>query len=554
MEAYRWSWWVHWRELADYILPRRYRWLVTPNQYNRGSPINQRIINNACTVALRNLASGMMSGITSPLAPWFRLSVNDPTIAAMDDVKVWLDDSTRRMLAVMAASNYYTAKAMQYVDLACFGTAPMIIYEDVGQPDSKIIRCYNPCAGEYYCSCGPDFTVDPFYRKFVMTADQVVREFGYDNCDASVRSLWDTAGAGLETEIIVAHAIEPNPDFVEGGGPATSRGVPTHFAFQEIYWQWGGQRNKVLRVRGFQDQPFSVPRWDVNGNDPYGRSPCMDALGDVKSLQLMEKRRAQGIDKMVNPPMMADVSMKNQPASLIAGDVTYVQNNNGVGFKPVFESHIPVEEIEKTIREAVQRIKDTLLNDLFLMISNLDTVRSATEIDARKEEKLTMLGPVLNRFNKESLSPDIVRIYRIMARNNMFAPAPQALLSTSVQPQYISSLADLQRATVTTGIERLFAFVGNLNAVDAQAIDKLDVDAAIDMYGDALRVPPLIIRSGQRLDAVRQARAQADQQQQQMQTTMAAVQGAQTLSQTDVGGGQNALQQILGGLAPAGNA
>ena len=32
----RYSWWVHWRELGDYILPRRYKWLITPNQMARG--------------------------------------------------------------------------------------------------------------------------------------------------------------------------------------------------------------------------------------------------------------------------------------------------------------------------------------------------------------------------------------------------------------------------------------------------------------------------------------------------------------------------------------
>src|SRR5689334_10987765 len=71
----RYSWWVHARELADYILPRRYKWLITPNQMNRGSPINQHILDSTGTLAARNLASGMMSGITSPTHPWFRFKI-----------------------------------------------------------------------------------------------------------------------------------------------------------------------------------------------------------------------------------------------------------------------------------------------------------------------------------------------------------------------------------------------------------------------------------------------------------------------------------------------
>ena len=48
----------------------------------------------------------------------------------------------------------------------------------------------------------------------------------------------------------------------------------------------------------------------------------MDALGDIKQLQLEQKRKAQAIDKNVNPPMIADPSMKNEPASLLPGAVT----------------------------------------------------------------------------------------------------------------------------------------------------------------------------------------------------------------------------------------
>jgi len=57
------SWLVHWRELADFILPRRYRWLVMANNMARGSQINGNIIDSTGTLAARTLASGMMNGI-----------------------------------------------------------------------------------------------------------------------------------------------------------------------------------------------------------------------------------------------------------------------------------------------------------------------------------------------------------------------------------------------------------------------------------------------------------------------------------------------------------
>ncbi len=202
----RYSWWVHWMDLAKYILPRRYKWLITTNQGNRGSPINQGIIDSTGTMAARTLASGMMSGITSPGRTWFRLSTGDADADDNPDVKLWLTECQNRMMRVFAESNFYMALATLYFDLAVFGTGVMLIYEDA----DDIIRCYNPCAGEYFLANGPRLNVDCFYREFVMTADQVAREFGLANASDTVKGLIRTGGAALVQEVIIGHAIEPN--------------------------------------------------------------------------------------------------------------------------------------------------------------------------------------------------------------------------------------------------------------------------------------------------------------------------------------------------------
>src|SRR5207237_8623941 len=79
-----------------------------------------------------------------------------------------------------------------------------------------------------------------------------------------------------------------------------------------------------LRKKRYFESPAVIIRWDLVSNDPYGRSPGMDALPDVKQLQLEVRRKAQGIDKGVNPPMLADAQLKNQPASLLPGGTTYI--------------------------------------------------------------------------------------------------------------------------------------------------------------------------------------------------------------------------------------
>lgn len=538
MRTDRYSFWTHWREISDYLIPRRYKWLITPNQGNRGSPINQRIVDNTGTVALRVLAAGMMSGITSPGRPWFKLATDDTDLNDDSEVKLWLSECERRMETVFAESNFYTSLATVYGDLGAFGTGAMIIYQDY----DDVIRCYNTCAGEYFLQNDDRQDIGMLAREFVLTCAQVAAMFGVENCSPTVQQAIQNGGALLTREIIIGHLIEKNTDMIPSA-PGV-KGMP----WREIYWERGTGQNTLLRVRGFHQKPFISPRWDIIGNDAYGRGPGMDALGDLKQLQVEQKRKAQAIDKHVNPPMVADVSLKNEPASMLPGGVTYVSSTNGsVGFKPVYEVMPDMTGLIADIEKCQERIKITFFNDLFMMISQLETVRTATEIDARREEKLIQLGPVLERFENEALDPAINCTFDIMLRGGLFPPVPVKLSGKKIKVEYVSMLAEAQKAASTAAVERLAQFVGNLAGAVPGALDNVDWDEMIDEYADMLGVSPKIIMATAKVQAIRQQKQQQAQQQQAMQASMAAVQGAQGLSQTDVGGGQNALQKVLGG-------
>src|SRR5262245_30869111 len=142
----RYSRWVHAKQLAYILLLERYKWLITPNQMTRGSPINQHILDSTGTLAARNLASGMMSGISSPTRPWFRLKIGRIDSTQTSPISLWLAECERLMMLVFQESNFYNSIAVAYFDLVIFGTAVMLIYEDY----ENVIHCYNPCFGDYY--------------------------------------------------------------------------------------------------------------------------------------------------------------------------------------------------------------------------------------------------------------------------------------------------------------------------------------------------------------------------------------------------------------------
>jgi hypothetical protein len=550
----RYSWWVHARELADFLLPRRYKWLITPNQMTRGSPINQHILDSTGTLAARNLASGMMSGISSPTRPWFKLKIGRIDSTQTSPVSLWLAECERLMMLVFQESNFYNSIAIVYFDLVVFGTAVMLIYEDF----DNVINCINPCFGEFYVDNDGKYRPTVFYREFTMTIAQVVDEFGYENCSEQVKSLYDQKKAGLTREIIVAHAIEPNDD-------PGKFGVPKHFKFREVYWEWGGSASPqggisyapgFLRKKGFMEKPNITVRWDLVSNDAYGRSPGMDALPDIKQLQQQVRRKAQAIDKTVNPPMVADVQLKNQPASLLPGGTTYIagmMQTGNAGFAPVYGNWKPgIAEISEDLNEVRQRIKQIFYNDIFQVISQFETRSnvSATEIDARRSEALVMLGPVLERIQYELLSPTIDRVFPVMLRAGILPPPPAEIQGANIDVEYVSMLSQAQQAAASSGIERTLQLAGGLVGVDPSVMDNIDLDATLEIYSNLMNNNPKMIRSPDQLMQIRKQRQEQQQQQEQMAQAEKAEKlagGAKTLSETDLGGGQNALQMMLGG-------
>jgi Bacteriophage head to tail connecting protein len=537
LRSVRQSWLTHWAQLADYILPRRYQWLVAPNNQNRGSPINQRILDSTGTLAARVLSSGMMNGITSPTRPWFRLRIE----GFEEDYEVlgWLSDCEKRMMTIFQESNFYQSMATMFFDLVVFGSACIIIYENY----DDVIHCFNPCLGEFYFDLNNKMEVSTIGREFTMTYCQLVEEFGEEKVSEEVRRGYEDGGR-KNHEKLVGHLIERNNSDFDL--------VPRQFPFREVYWEVGSPNDTLLRARGFHDWPCMAQRWDVQSNDAYGRSPGMDALGDIKQLQQETLRKGQAIDKMVNPPMLLDIQLKNSPMSLLPGGSTYISglSREREGARPVYTVMPPIAEMMQDIREVQQRIKITFHNDLFTGITDLQTVRTATEIDARREEKLVLLGPVLERIlsSREGLGSAIDRVWGIMWRGRLLPPPPQSLAgqATHIQVDYISMLAMAQKGIATAAIEKLWGFAGNIAAVKPAILDKLDPDQTIDEYASALGVPPKIVIGDEAVKEMRQQQADQANAQQLAQAVPPAADAAKTLSETDVGGGINALQMMLG--------
>lgn len=510
----------HWRELSDFINPRGSRFLVT--DVNRDDRRNTKIVDPTAMLASRTLSSGMMSGITSPARPWFKLATPDPDMMDYGPVKLWLEVVQRRMNEVFNKSNLYQSLPLLYASLGNYSTGAMAVLDD----DSDVIRTMMFPIGSYYMANSPRGSVDTCFRKLSMTVRQLVMEFGLSNVSTSVRSLWENGT--YESWIEVIHAVYPNID--RDTAKLNSKNKPV----KSVYYEVGGDNDKVLRESGFDEFPIMAPRWEVNGEDVYGSScPGMIALGQVKALQLEQKRKSQLIDKATNPPMVGPSSLKNQRVSLLPGDVTYIDQVTGQdGLKPAYLVNPNTADLLADIQDTRQTINSAYFVDLFMMLQNINTRSMPVEaVIEMKEEKLLMLGPVLERLNDECLNPLIDRAFSIMARKNLLPPPPDVLQGMPLRIEYISVMAQAQKSIGLSSLSSTVGFIGQLAQAKPEALDKLDVDQAIDAFAEMSGVSPTVIVPQEQVEQIRQQRAQQQQQQQAMAMGMAAAQGAKTLSE-----------------------
>lgn len=510
----------HWRELSGFIIPRGSRFLTS--EANRGDRRNNKIVDPTATMANRTLSSGMMSGITSPARPWFKLATPDPEMMDYGPVKLWLETVQNRMNDMFNKSNLYQSLPIIYSSLGTFGTGALAVLED----DEDVIRTMPFPVGSYYIANSPRLSVDTCFRKFSMTVRQLVREFGLNNVSSSTKSAFENGT--YEKWVDVVHAVYPNMNRETGKMNAKNK------AFRSVYFEVGGDNDKVLRESGYDEFPIMAPRWEVNGEDVYGSScPGMIALGQVKALQLEQRRKAQQIDKQTNPPMIGPTSLKTQRVSLLPGDITYVDQVTGAeGLRPAYMVNPNLGDLLGDIQDTRQLINSAYFVDLFMMLQNVNTRSMPVEaVIEMKEEKLLMLGPVLERLNDEFLDPLIDRAFSMMARKNMLPPPPDVMQGMPLHIEYISVMAQAQKAIGLSSLERFVGFVGNLASAKPEALDKLDVDQAIDNYAVMSGVSPTVVVPQEQAQQTRNDRAQQQQQAMALQTGMAAVQGAKTLSE-----------------------
>lgn len=514
MKTERTSFINHYREISQFIIPRRGRFYQTDR--NKGDKRHTAIINSRGVLAHRTARAGMQAGAISPTRPWFMLGTPDPDLMEFQPVKEWLSKVELILRAVFNQSNFYNMTPTMLGELIGFGTGCMSHEDDF----ENVARFYTHTAGSYMIDQNDKYVIDTLGREYQMSVGNMVKKFGLKNVSSQVQTYYDRGSLGVWWPVM--HFVAPNEDYKPGMIGAQGK------SWRSVYYEADttGFRN-VLSEKGFDRFPCYVPRWDVAGEDVYGTNcPGMEALGDVKGLQIAEKRKAQAIDKMTNPPLKGPPSVKNISVSALPGGVTsYQADPNGERLMPIYQVEPHVQELMLDMEKTEKRINEVFHVDMFLSISTMEGVqpKNMLELAQRNEERLQQLGPVLERVHGELLNHVIDRTFDQCLAAKILPPPPDELSGVPLKIEYISTLAQAQRAVATGAIERVFTFGAQLAGSGfTGALDKLDADQAIDLYSQAVGAPPSIVIT----DEIVQARRAEKEKQAQMERMGAMAQQA----------------------------
>ena len=263
----------------------------------------------------------------------------------------------------------------------------------------------------------------------------------------------------------------------------------------------------------------------------------MTALPDTKMLQEMSKTTIKSAQKQVDPPLLVPDDGFVLPVRVTPGGLNFYRSGTRDRIEPLMTgANTPLGlNVEEQRREAIRQA--FFVDQLMLRESPNMT---ATEVIARNEEKMRLLGPGLGRLQAEMLQPLINRSFNLLAKQRIFDPAPEYIQTGAIDIEYVSPLAKAQRQGELNSTLRMFEILNPLAQLDPSIFDYIDMDGLVKFVTRTVGVPASVLHSEGEVMAVREERAAAQEQQAQLD---------QASQVADAAGAAAPALKAVGGLA-----
>ena len=523
LESEKTNFMVRLQDVADLVAPHREDIRGT---YLKGEQKGKKIYDGTALGAAVLATDGIHGYHVSPAFPWFKYAMNRKQVNKISEVREWLQEIEFNMYQALNRSNFYSEMWMYIYDGMTAGTATIFGEEDLNE-ERISFETVHP--GEIYIAENRYGEVDIMHRKRKQTARQLVQKFGLDNLTAPIKQVYEKSPF---TEFDILHAVFPREEYDDRMKDAKNK------KYASVWLLPAG--NHICRISGFDRFPFAVWRYMRSGKEPYGISPAMLAIADIKGLNLMDKcdlgARQMAIDPPLNVPSYLEGKVEWKPRG-----INYLENAAKDKISAAYTgANFPATD---TIIERKQKaLKERFHVDTFLMLSALEGrgKRTAYEVSEMMAEKAAILGAELGPLNTELDDLNEI-VYNIELAAGRMPDPPDILYelaandsSLRFDPVYMGPLAQSQREKFAKeGIRKFFTEIAPIVQVKPETLDKINGDAALDILAEINNVPQELIFSDDEVAKTRKGRLMAQQQQTALENAQGMAEGLKTASEAD---------------------
>jgi len=486
------TWESHWRDVARYCNPTR----EFLESFTPGAQRNRQIYNDTAPNARMTLASALHGYLVNPSIVWAMLGPETQNDSLDEDAHAWLYDCSLRMLAFLgrSSSGFPTAAFEVCDDLVTFGTAIQLRRET---PTALTFQARD--LASFYMVENHAGEIVEQYALLEMTIREAVDEFGLENLHDETRRLAESE-SGLDMKIQIIHAVCKRENYDPGRRDGPNR--PWSSAYVEFK-----SKHMIGKVGGFASNPYATPRWSKAPRETYGRSPSMNSLPTIRTLNAVERTNLQAGELKVRPPIMAPAGLMEGPISTIPGSINYYKRGASqlptalnTGVDAIIGNDI-IERYERKIEQAF------FLDALSL--PDIDRM-TAEEVITRRQQGLMKASPILSRLYAEWLEPTFVSVFDWMQRAGHFSPPPDSVRRTRLRVYFVSPMALSQRASEGENFMSAMRLLTPLAATDASVMMNIDADEAARGLVRGQNVNPRYLRPRQAVAAMRKQQVQRD--------------------------------------------
>lgn len=515
IKANRGQWENLWQSCANYCLPQK---AIITETRRPGQKVKTDIYDSTAIQSAQIFAAGLHSYMTNPSAQWFALRMQDRGLNDTADIRDWLKECELGIFDYLNASNFNQVIHEDYTDFGVFGFSTLYEEED---PEDTIAFHVRP-PQEIYILVNQRGDIDTVYRSFTFTARQALQKWG-DNAGQKVKDLVESGK--VEESVPFLHIVLPRDE--RDVKKKDSRNMP----FASLYIE--PKTKKVLSEGGYEEFPFFIGRCYKVSDSEYAYSPASIALADIKMLNTISRDILEAAQKTIHPPLILPHDGFLLPLKTGPKAINYRVSGNPDDKIEALQINRQINLSLEMENQRRQSIRQAFFVDLFLMLANLDDKqRTATEIAERVNERMLILGPVLGRLMHEKLDPIITRTFNILLRNGNIPPPPELAMGREYKVEYVSPLAKAQRAAELKSYNDMYVAIRAMAEVDTAVLDNIDTDKIVKKFANATNTND-VLRSDEEVQAIREQRAQAQQEAAQMGQVQAGADTAKVLAEAE---------------------